>query len=40
MEYNFRTIEQKWQEHWKQTGAYKVSNESTKPKYYVMYIFP
>ena len=40
MEYNFRAIEQKWQQHWKETKAYKVSSESTKPKYYVLDMFP
>ncbi|MBS1564191.1 MAG: leucine--tRNA ligase, partial [Bacteroidetes bacterium] len=40
MEYNFREIEKKWQEQWKQTGAYKVSNDSTKPKSYVLDMFP
>ncbi|MFY7963993.1 MAG: leucine--tRNA ligase [Chitinophagaceae bacterium] len=40
MEYNFKAIEQKWQQHWKETKAYKVSNESTKPKYYVLDMFP
>ncbi len=40
MEYNFRDIEKKWQEHWKKTGAYKVSNDSTKPKSYVLDMFP
>ncbi len=40
MEYNFRQLEKKWQEHWKQTGAYKVSNQSDKPKYYVLDMFP
>ncbi len=40
MEYNFRSIEQKWQQHWKDTNAYKVNNESPKPKYYVLDMFP
>ncbi len=40
MEYNFRDIEKKWQKHWKETNAYKVSNESDKPKYYVLDMFP
>jgi leucyl-tRNA synthetase len=40
MEYNFRNIEEKWQAHWKETNAYKVSNESSKPKYYVLDMFP
>ncbi|MGE7777503.1 leucine--tRNA ligase [Chitinophaga sp. NPDC101104] len=40
MEYNFRQIERKWQDHWVKTGAYKVSNNSTKPKCYVLDMFP
>ncbi len=40
MEYNFSEIEQKWQRHWNETGAYKVSNNSAKPKYYVLDMFP
>ena len=40
MEYNFREIEQKWQEDWKRKEIYKVSNDSTKPKYYVLDMFP
>ncbi|MCU0374859.1 MAG: class I tRNA ligase family protein, partial [Chitinophagaceae bacterium] len=40
MEYNFLDIEQKWQQHWQQTGAYRVSSQSTKPKYYVLDMFP
>ncbi len=40
MEYNFRDIEKKWQGQWKASGAYRVSNESTKPKFYVLDMFP
>lgn len=40
MEYQFRTIEQKWQEQWALSNAYKVSNESKKPKFYVLDMFP
>jgi leucyl-tRNA synthetase len=40
MEYNFREIEKKWQKKWIDDGAYKVSNESGKPKYYVLDMFP
>lgn len=40
MEYNFREIEKKWQSHWKASGAYRVSNETAKPKYYVLDMFP
>jgi len=40
MEYNFRDIEKKWQAQWKESGVYKVSNNSSKPKYYVLDMFP
>ena len=40
MEYNFRQIEQKWQQTWQEEGAYTVSNNSPKPKYYVLDMFP
>jgi len=40
MEYNFREIEKKWQTQWKESNAYKVSNISDKPKYYVLDMFP
>ncbi|HEY8688679.1 MAG TPA: DUF559 domain-containing protein [Chitinophagaceae bacterium] len=40
MEYAFRNIEKKWQQKWKETNAYKVSNESAKPKCYVLDMFP
>lgn len=38
--YNPQEIEKKWQKHWKDTQAYKVENSSTKPKYYVLDMFP
>ncbi len=40
MEYNFREIEKKWQQKWIDTQAYKVDNNSAKPKYYVLDMFP
>ena len=40
MEYNFRELEQKWQKQWNDSKAYKVSNVSDKPKYYVLDMFP
>ncbi|CAN5229975.1 leucine--tRNA ligase [soil metagenome] len=40
MEYRFNEIEKKWQDQWKADKAYKVSNESAKPKYYVLDMFP
>jgi leucyl-tRNA synthetase len=40
MEYNFRDIEKKWQQWWIENKVYKVSNDSSKPKYYVLDMFP
>jgi leucyl-tRNA synthetase len=40
MEYQFSTIEKKWQEAWKTKKAYQVSNDSPKPKCYVLDMFP
>ncbi len=40
MEYDFRKIEENWQKKWKADKVYAVSNESAKPKYYVLDMFP
>lgn len=40
MEYNFRDIEQKWQSAWVKDKTYQVKNNSDKPKYYVLDMFP
>ena len=40
MEYNFSEIEQKWQKAWEEAEAYKVSNTSDKPHFYVLDMFP
>ncbi len=40
MEYNFIEIEKKWQNNWKDTNAYQVSNDSSKPPFYVLDMFP
>jgi leucyl-tRNA synthetase len=40
MEYNFRQIEDHWQKQWNETNAYKVDNDFSKPKYYVLDMFP
>ncbi|MBL7746666.1 MAG: leucine--tRNA ligase, partial [Chitinophagaceae bacterium] len=40
MEYNFRDIEKKWQAQWKESKAYKVENDFSKPKCYVLDMFP
>jgi len=40
MEYNFIETEKKWQNNWKDTNAYQVSNDSSKPPFYVLDMFP
>lgn len=35
-----KRIEQKWQEKWVADGVYKVTNDQSKPKYYVLDMFP
>ncbi len=40
MEYKFTDIEKKWQDYWKKNNTYKVETDSTKPKYYVLDMFP
>ncbi len=39
-DYRFKEIEEKWQQSWKDQGIYKVSNDSEKPKYYILDMFP
>ena len=39
-EYNHSEIENKWQETWEKEGIYKTSDDSTKPKQYVLDMFP
>lgn len=40
MEYNFRAIEKKWQQYWKDHEVYKTPNKCNKSKYYVLDMFP
>ena len=40
MEYNFRDIERRWQGWWQENNVYRVSNDSPKPKSYVLDMFP
>lgn len=40
MEYNFRSIEQKWRKFWAENQTYKVTEDSSKPKFYVLDMFP
>ena len=40
MEYDFRKIEQKWQAFWAANSTFKAEVDPTKPKYYVLDMFP
>ena len=40
MEYNFREIEKKWHDNWVAKQVYKVEMDPSKPKYYVLDMFP
>lgn len=40
MDYQFKDIEQKWQQFWAENGTFKAENNSEKPKYYVLDMFP
>jgi leucyl-tRNA synthetase len=40
MEYNFSEIEPKWREYWQNNKTYKVTEDPTKPKFYVLDMFP
>lgn len=40
MEYNFREIEQKWQQYWVKNHTYRIVEDEKKPKYYVLNMFP
>ena len=40
MEYNFREIEQKWQQRWVEQKTYQVAEDSNKKKFYVLNMFP
>ena len=40
MEYNFREIEKKWQQRWVDNKTYKVAEDDTKKKFYVLNMFP
>ncbi len=40
MDYLFSDIEKKWQQRWEKNQIYKVKEDDTKPKYYVLDMFP
>ena len=39
-EYNFTEIEKNWQQYWVDNNIYKVTEDSSKPKFYVLDMFP
>ena len=40
MEYNFREIERKWQSRWAENKTFKTGEDASKPKFYVLDMFP
>ena len=40
MDYDFRKIEKKWQARWAAEGTFKTTEDSSKPKFYVLDMFP
>ncbi len=40
MEYDFKSIESKWQAKWAENKEYKVETDASRPKYYVLDMFP
>lgn len=40
MEYNHSEIEKKWQKYWEENNTYKVEIDKSKPKFYVLDMFP
>jgi leucyl-tRNA synthetase len=38
--YRPQEIEKKWQDHWQQHNTFRADNDSSKPKYYVLDMFP
>ncbi|HVV55836.1 MAG TPA: class I tRNA ligase family protein, partial [Mucilaginibacter sp.] len=40
MDYQFKEIERRWQQFWAENQTFKADNTSSKPKYYVLDMFP
>ena len=40
MDYNFNEVEKKWQEYWRDNNIYKVDIDKSKPKFYILDMFP
>lgn len=40
MEYNHKDIESRWRQYWKENKTYRTVTDSSRPKYYVLDMFP
>ena len=40
IDYNFSEIERKWQKYWEENRTFQVSEDTAKPKFYVLDMFP
>ena len=40
MEYNYKEIEQRWQKYWRENNIYKTEIDTSRPKFYVLDMFP
>ncbi len=40
MDYNYREIEKKWQQYWREHHTYKCEIDANRPKFYVLDMFP
>ncbi len=40
MDYNYKEIEKKWQQYWREHNTYKCEIDSNRPKFYVLDMFP
>ena len=40
MVYDFKSIESKWQSYWSKNKTFKTEMDQSKPKYYVLDMFP
>ena len=40
MKFDVNALDAKWQQHWKENKTYRTTNDTAKPKYYVLDMFP
>ena len=40
MDYNYKEIEKKWQQYWRENHTYKCDIDNSRPKFYVLDMFP